>query len=127
MSDLMMTRFDSVRPAAGRIAARHPVRWLHLALRTWLTRQALPDLSPHARADIGLTATSALAEAARLPWDTNPGPRGRGPGIVAAIQRSLERARTRRLIGQLSAHELRDIGLGPSDAHFEATKFFWEI
>ena len=43
-----------------------------LAVRTQLTRQQLPELSPHLLADIGVTRSAAMAEAARLPWDLAP-------------------------------------------------------
>lgn len=35
------------------------------------------------------------------------------------------RRRDRRLLGQLDAHLLRDIGLSPDEAETEATKPFW--
>jgi uncharacterized protein YjiS (DUF1127 family) len=127
MSDLLVTRLVSFRPSAGRVSERHPLRWLGMALRTYLTRQALPELSPRELADIGVSSSAAVAEAARLPWDTNSGPRRHRASIVGAIQRMLERDRSRRLIARMSARDLRDIGLGPTDAQFEVTKFFWEI
>jgi uncharacterized protein YjiS (DUF1127 family) len=127
MSDFMMTRFESVQPSAARVAVRHLRPSLRTVLRTYLTRQALPELSSRELADIGVSSSAAVAEASRLPWDTNPGPRRPKSGLVGAVLTALERARTRRLIARLSAHELRDIGLSPTDAHFEATKYFWEI
>ena len=124
MSDFPMIRFDSVRPSADRVSARHPMGWLRMAFRIYLTRQALADLTAREFADIGVSPAAAAAEAARLPWDTNPEQRRRKPG---AIQGALERARSRRLISRMSARELRDIGISPLDAQSEATKFFWQI
>jgi uncharacterized protein YjiS (DUF1127 family) len=126
MSDLMMTRLTTVRPKAGQAVAHHAVPWLRLAFRTYLTRQALAELSPRDMADIGVSSTAAASEAARLPWDTNPGPRRPGRGVLAAIQRFLERSRSRRMLSHMSVRELRDIGLTPPTARIEATKFFWQ-
>jgi uncharacterized protein YjiS (DUF1127 family) len=42
---------------------------VRLVVRTLLTRRDLPELSDHMLADIGVTRSAALAEAARLPWD----------------------------------------------------------
>jgi uncharacterized protein YjiS (DUF1127 family) len=47
----------------------HAVR---LVARTLLTRRDLPELSDQMLADIGITRSAALAEAARLPWDLSP-------------------------------------------------------
>jgi uncharacterized protein YjiS (DUF1127 family) len=47
----------------------HAVR---LVARTLLTRRDLPELSDQMLADIGVTRSAALAEAARLPWDLTP-------------------------------------------------------
>jgi uncharacterized protein YjiS (DUF1127 family) len=121
MSDRPMTRFDTVQPSAGRVGARHLMRWLRMTFRTFLTRQTLPRLTPRELADIGVSSSAALSEAARLPWDTNPGQHRPPAGIMGA----LERARSRRLIARMSAHELRDIGLSPSHAPPEAIRFFW--
>jgi uncharacterized protein YjiS (DUF1127 family) len=127
MSDLMMTRFVSVRPTAGRTDERRLFASARIALRTYLTRQALAELTARELADIGVSPLAAAAEAARLPWDTRPGPRGFGRGIPGAMQRALERFRTRRLISRLEARELRDIGVSPSDARAEASKAFWQV
>jgi uncharacterized protein YjiS (DUF1127 family) len=127
MSDLMMTRFDQARQSAERVRERHLLRSLRLTLRTALTRRTLMELTPRELADIGISASTALTEAARLPWDISPGPRPRIAGIVGGIQRALERARTRRLISRLEARELRELGISPSDAQVEATKFFWQV
>jgi uncharacterized protein YjiS (DUF1127 family) len=97
MSDLMMTRSQPVRATAGRPNAGHLIPLLRMAVRTWLTRQALPELTARERADIGISASAAIAEAARLPWDANPVPRRHHPGILAMAQRALERARLRHL------------------------------
>jgi uncharacterized protein YjiS (DUF1127 family) len=127
MSDLSMTRFTSIQAQAGRTGVRHLASLLHLALRTHLTRQALLELDARERADIGISTSAAVAEAARLPWDTKPGPRRPSAGMAGAIQRYLERARSRQLISRMTARELRDIGLSPSNAQTEATKYFWQL
>jgi uncharacterized protein YjiS (DUF1127 family) len=131
MSDMMMTRSQSIRPTVGPAGARHLVAllpgMLRLAFRAYVTRKALPELTPRERADIGVSSAAALAEAARLPWDVNPGPRRQGGGIVGAIQSAFERARTRRMIARLEARDLRDIAVSPSEARAEAAKFFWQV
>jgi uncharacterized protein YjiS (DUF1127 family) len=109
----------------GRLSDGGLIRSLRIVLRTYLTRRALPDLTPRERADIGISASAALAEAARLPWDINLRRRRPTSGILGAIERALERARTRRLIGRLEARELRDIGASASAAEMEASKAFW--
>jgi uncharacterized protein YjiS (DUF1127 family) len=126
MSDLTMTRFTQARQPAGRAVLHHPVAALRLALRAYLTRQALPDLTARERADIGISHTAALAEAARLPWDTAPRSHRQGPaGVTGRLQRALERGRTRRLLTRMQARELSDIGISPSDAQAEASKPMW--
>ncbi len=72
MSDVMMTRFDRARPAAGRTGWAHPVYALRLMLRTWRTRRQLLQLTPRELSDIGISRATAIAEAARLPWDIGP-------------------------------------------------------
>ncbi|MDR3534813.1 MAG: DUF1127 domain-containing protein [Rhodopila sp.] len=102
MSDLTMTRSSPVRPVAGRVARGHLAETLHLALRTYVTRQTLPAMTPRELADVGLTPTAALAEAARLPWDLSPDPHRRGfGGLAGHVQRALERSRIRRLTARL--------------------------
>jgi uncharacterized protein YjiS (DUF1127 family) len=125
MSDFTMTRFVATRPEAGRADADHLIAALRVALRTYMTRQAMPELSARDLADIGLSSSAALAEAARLPWDIIPGPRRNRSGIMSSIQRAWERARTRRLISRLQPRDLRDFGVSPSDAQSEASKPFW--
>lgn len=127
MSDLSMTRSTSLRPTADRAGVRRLASVLYRAFRIHLTRHALLELDARERADIGITKSAAIAEVARLPWDTKPGPRRPGSGIGAAIQAYLERARSRRLISRMSAWELRDIGLSPTNAQTEATKYFWQL
>ena len=111
MSDLTIPRFPS-RPAAShrpnmsgfeRAKPGRLARLLRMALRTYMTRRDLPDLSPRQLADIGLSPSMVLAEAARLPWDlaSMPGPH---PNINA-IQHRLERARVRRLAARLEKTE----------------------
>jgi uncharacterized protein YjiS (DUF1127 family) len=134
MSDFTMSRFTSTSPASGRagtgsaaggagMGRRFAV--LRTVLRTYHTRQALPELTVRELTDIGLSPAAALAEAARLPWDTTPAPRRHPSGVIDAIQSAWQRARTRRLLSRLQARELRDFGVSPSDAQMEATKPFW--
>jgi uncharacterized protein YjiS (DUF1127 family) len=125
MSDFTMNRFASPGRAAEHPGVDHPISLPLAVFRTYLTRRALPELTPHELADIGLSSSAALAEAARLPWDTSPGPRRSPLGLLSRIQFAWERARTRRLISRLDARELRDLGVSPSDAQLEATKPFW--
>jgi uncharacterized protein YjiS (DUF1127 family) len=128
MSVLTLPRFVTARQPTGRTGFTALVAALHLAFRTYLTRQALPGLTARELSDIGLTRHGALAEAARLPWDTDPGPRRRGPDtFLARIHQAWHRTRTRRLLAEMSAHELRDIGLTPTDAEVEANKPFWRV
>jgi uncharacterized protein YjiS (DUF1127 family) len=118
MSDLMMTRPYSARPSAHEAVPRHWGMALQVALRTYVTRQALPELTERELTDIGISRDDALAEAVRLPWDTKPSRRRRGAkGIFGHLARWLERARTRRLMGRMQARELHDLGLNPSAAH----------
>jgi uncharacterized protein YjiS (DUF1127 family) len=126
MSDFTMFRLASAQPVAGRAGKENLVARLRAVLRTYVTRRMLPELTPRELADIGLSASAALAEASRLPWDTAPTPRRDGPGIMSNIRRGLERARTRRLLSRLQMRELRDIGASPSDAQAEAAKPFWK-
>lgn len=71
--------FNSLGAAVG-VAQFAPRRGLwrqlaaavQLSIRTQVTRQALPELSDHMLADIGVTRSAALAEASRLPWDIEP-------------------------------------------------------
>jgi uncharacterized protein YjiS (DUF1127 family) len=134
MSDFTMSRFTSTSPAAGSAGMGRRFAVLRTALRTYLTRQALPELTARQAlpeltvrelADIGVSSAAALAEAARLPWDTSTGPRRYQSGVINAIQSAWQRARTRRLLSRLQARELRDFGVSPSDAQMEATKPFW--
>jgi uncharacterized protein YjiS (DUF1127 family) len=122
MSDLMTTRFTQARHPVGQVVRGHPIAALHLALRTYWTRQALPELTARELADIGLTRDAAMAEAARLPWDTKPRARR---GTIGRIQQALERARTRRLLARLQARELSDIGIGRAEQQTEASKPMW--
>jgi uncharacterized protein YjiS (DUF1127 family) len=78
---------------AGRLIVR-----LHRALQIYLTRRALPALSPRQLADIGVSPSMAVREAARLPWDLASTPRQPvAPGI---IQRLLEYRRRRHLVAR---------------------------
>ena len=126
MSDITVTRFVSARQPTGRSAVAASLTALRVALRTYMTRQALPHMTARELSDIGLTPHAALAEAARLPWDTNRGPRRRSSqGAFSGLQRAWHRARTRRLLAEMTARDLRDIGVTPSDAEAEANKPFW--
>jgi uncharacterized protein YjiS (DUF1127 family) len=126
MSDSTLNRFVTARQSPGRATAASPIAAIRLALRTYLTRQALSELTVRELSDIGLTRYAALTEAARLPWDTDPGPRRRSPrGMLAEIQRTWQRARTRRLLASMNARDLRDFGVTPSEAEAEANKPFW--
>jgi uncharacterized protein YjiS (DUF1127 family) len=124
MSDFTITRFAPTRSTTAGRAGNSPAV-LHTMLRTYLTRRSLPELTVRELADVGLSSSAALAEAARLPWDMTPNPRRNRPGISGRLQQMLERARGRRLLARLEARELRDFGVSPSDAQFEATKPFW--
>jgi uncharacterized protein YjiS (DUF1127 family) len=126
MSDLMMTRFQPLRPSAERTGIRRPIPSPRLMFRAFLTRQALLELTARERADIDVSASAAVAEAARLPWDVTPGPRRYTTGVIGAIQRALERARTRRLISRMAERDLQDIGASPSEAQIESVKCFWQ-
>jgi uncharacterized protein YjiS (DUF1127 family) len=106
MSDLTLDRFVATRQPTGRATAAPSIAALRIALRTYLTRQALPELTARELSDIGLTRYAALTEVARLPWDTDPGPRRRAPqGMLAEIQRAWQRTRTRRLLASMNPRE----------------------
>lgn len=105
MSDFMVTHSRPARATAGQPDARYLFSLLRLALRTYLTRQALPRLTARECADIGISASAAVTEAARLPWDINPGPCRPSPGVLGTIQRTLHRARTRLLTARLATQD----------------------
>ncbi len=126
MSDLTAADFVSRPQPTGHFTAAALVVNLRVAVRTYMTRQALPHMTARELADIGLTPHAALAEAARLPWDTNGGPPRRASlGTLAGVQRAWHRVRTRRLLAKMTCRDLRDIGVTPSDAETEANKPFW--
>lgn len=126
MSDLMVTRFAPVRQGVSRTAPQRLLKALRIVWRTYRTRQDLPELTERELADIGVAPVTALAEAARLPWDAAPRLRRPVPnGLAGYLHRALERARTRRLLARMQAREFRDIGISPSDAQAEASKPFW--
>lgn len=126
MSDLMTARLTWVRQAAVRTVLDYSFAAFRIALRTYQTRQALRDLTARELADIGITPTAAVTEAARLPWDIQPrGPRSISDSVIDRPQQALERARTRRILSQMQARELSDIGIGPSGAETEASKPMW--
>ncbi len=126
MSDLIMARFEAALPASGQTGASRLIAVLRTMLRAWQTRQALTQLTPRERADIGVTLSTAVSEAARLPWDVKPGPQRHGRGTIASIQRALERARTRRLIAAMDARNLSDIGISVSTARAESARYPWQ-
>lgn len=128
MSGHTVTRFVSTRQPARNPSVASTIAAARVALRTYLTRQALPELTARELSDIGLTRHAALAEAARLPWDLNPPPRRPNPhSLFGDIQQAWQRARTRRLLAQMTAHDLRDIGATRTDAETDANKPFWRI
>ena len=128
MSDLTLQRFTTARRPAGRSGVKSVITMLRQAFRTHLTRQALPELTERQLADIGVTRYAALTEAARLPWDSDPGPRRGGSGNVSGrLQQAWHRARTRRLLAEMSSQDLRDIGVPPTEAEVEANKPFWRV
>ncbi len=60
-------------------------------------------------------------------------PRGLGDTLRARLERAAatlhawqERARQRRDLASLTAHELRDLGISAGDARMEASKPFWQ-
>ncbi|SDN66356.1 Uncharacterized conserved protein YjiS, DUF1127 family [Pseudomonas arsenicoxydans] len=46
-------------------------------------------------------------------------------GLLTAFAGSLERARTRRLLGQMNEHQLSDLGISHADRLNELDKPFW--
>lgn len=82
---------------AGRPVVTVALRRLHIAFRAYSTRHALAGLTTRELSDIGITPSAALAEAARLPWDCDPGPRPHRPGIFGFIKRTMEYVRAGRL------------------------------
>jgi uncharacterized protein YjiS (DUF1127 family) len=102
MSDLDLI----INPSAPARSAREISGWdqlvaaVRLALRTWLTRGALPELSAQQLADIGVSRATALAEAARLPWDAASARQRRRAmsGRWAALRQRMEGGRLRHLI-----------------------------
>ncbi|MCC7283526.1 MAG: DUF1127 domain-containing protein [Acetobacteraceae bacterium] len=47
--------------------------------------------------------------------------------ILDAVRTWHRRSTSRRMLAQMGERELRDIGLAPGDASFEARKRFWEV
>jgi uncharacterized protein YjiS (DUF1127 family) len=89
-------------------------------------------LEPRLLADIGLTRTEALAEAARAPWDLEPPrrwPPRRQPQPEARFGDRMRLAwrlwHSRRRIATLDARLLKDIGVSYAEAELEANKPFW--
>ncbi len=68
-----------------------------LMLRAHVTRQALPEISDHLLADLGITRPMALDEAARLPWDISPARSRHAGGLGSVIGQTLQRIRNRRM------------------------------
>ena len=102
MSDFVLPGFVSAQPARGYAGKRNKVASLRIALRTFLTRRALPELTSRELADIGISAAEAVSEAARLPWDIGPST-ARAGGVMAAVRRMWEGARARRLLVRRAA------------------------
>ncbi len=107
MSDFPMTHFTPASPRASRAGWGHLAAALMLAWRTYTTRKALPDLTPEQLADIGITRATALAEAARLPWDL------RRPSwhrrMAQGFGSGWAMARTRHLVSEPRARGLYDV------------------
>ena len=47
--------------------------------------------------------------------------------IASRLQAMVTAARTRRLLATMTAHELRDIGIGPAEARMEAARWPWDL
>jgi uncharacterized protein DUF1127 len=92
MSDFTMTHYKPERTGAA-----HGFPPLRMILQAYLTRRALMDLTPRQRADIGISSSAALTEAARLPWDIDP--TARRPR--ATTPSAFERLRARYLAARL--------------------------
>jgi uncharacterized protein YjiS (DUF1127 family) len=98
MLNSIISRFAPARAGSGQSGWGHLAAAIRRMLRTVTTRQALAELSDHELADIGLHRTTALAEAARLPWDLAPRRIPRSGGPLAAVYRQLEQARMRQML-----------------------------
>lgn len=65
----------------------------------------------------------------RLSSSTSARPAGRAPqpwtGLVATLERWVERRRQRRALLELNEHMLKDIGVSAADAWQESQKPFW--
>jgi uncharacterized protein YjiS (DUF1127 family) len=72
MFNSMGAAFGVAPFAPGRGLWRQLAAAIRLSIRTQVTRQALPELSDHMLADIGVTRDVALAEASRSLWDVEP-------------------------------------------------------
>jgi uncharacterized protein YjiS (DUF1127 family) len=93
MPHSMTFHFPSVHQPAIRPVVAAAWHRLHIAFRVYSTRQALPNLTARELADIGITSSAALAEAARLPWDAGPVPRQHRGGLLSALERAMEHVR----------------------------------
>jgi len=109
MSALIISRASSARSAHGVRGWDRLTAAIRLALRTHATRQTLPEMPDHLLADIGLTRADAVAEAARLPWDTNPRRRRRFTGLAGGIKQALENARKRQIFTRLRRGVVSDV------------------
>ncbi len=101
MSDLTISRAIPARSAQGVRGLDRLTAAIRLALRTHATRQTLPEMQDHLLADIGLTRADAVAEAARLPWDTSARRRRRFTGLSGRIKQALETSRRRQIFSRL--------------------------
>jgi uncharacterized protein YjiS (DUF1127 family) len=89
----------AARDAGGRGGWDRMAGAFKLAVRTYRSRQTLPELPNHLLADIGIDRATALAEAARLPWDMRPARRtAEAHGVWPAIGRRIEAFRVRELL-----------------------------
>ncbi len=116
---------------AWRIRSAASLTAFGLALRHAVTRRELAELDERMLADIGITRSEAMAEAARTPWDhgTRREQPRRRPRRFAATWQGLyaawRRHATRQHICDLDAHALKDIGVSYAEAEAEANKPFW--
>ncbi len=52
--------------------------------------------------------------------------RGLGRRLSAAVVAVIHRRRSRRLLAEMEPRMLKDIGIAPQDANFEAHRFWWQ-
>jgi uncharacterized protein YjiS (DUF1127 family) len=143
MSDHPIPQLAAWLPALRPPAYRELRGGLAHAIHVIVTRRHLRHLEPRLLADIGLTRSQALAEAARPPWDLAPAERenlrlgNRQPSrewppqpprhnlLVGRVRRAWRVWQSRRRIATLDARLLKDIGVSYAEAEQEANKPFW--